>query len=304
MSPLPHRDTTAGRVFNDLRNMARHQGRGTDELLIRYTLERWLYRLSMSTYADAFILKGALLLAVLDARRPTRDADLLARGVDADQTAIAHYVTDIASLAVDDGITFATDQVRIATIREDNHYAGSRVTMPATIGRARTKLSLDINIGDPVTPGVVTTDYPQLLDTQPFPLRTYPIATVLAEKITACIELELGNTRERDYADIWRIMQTNQIDGTQLTTALTSTITYRNLSLLPLAPFAAELGKTRHTAYTAWLTRQTADSGYYPAEYSHVVADVSAFADPVITGAAHGLSWNPHTQHWCSPDLT
>ncbi len=71
------RDTTAGRVFNDLRNKAKREGRNTQELLILYTLERFLYRLAQSEYRDQFLLKGGLLLATLDARRPTKDGDLL-----------------------------------------------------------------------------------------------------------------------------------------------------------------------------------------------------------------------------------
>jgi hypothetical protein len=34
MSPHQSRGTTAGRVFNDLRNMARREGRSTEELLV------------------------------------------------------------------------------------------------------------------------------------------------------------------------------------------------------------------------------------------------------------------------------
>ena len=44
MPPDPSRTTTAGRVFNDLRNRARRDGRSTDELLVFYVLERFLYR--------------------------------------------------------------------------------------------------------------------------------------------------------------------------------------------------------------------------------------------------------------------
>ena len=51
-------------------------------LLTRYTLERLLYRLSVSQYCDRFILKGALLFVVWvkDPFRPTRDLDLLGFG--------------------------------------------------------------------------------------------------------------------------------------------------------------------------------------------------------------------------------
>jgi len=58
MSPNQSRGTTAGRVFNDLRNMARREGRSTDELLVFYVLERFLHRVSRSPYADRFGAQG------------------------------------------------------------------------------------------------------------------------------------------------------------------------------------------------------------------------------------------------------
>jgi hypothetical protein len=70
----PARDTTAGRVYLDLRRKARAEARGTDELLVLYVLERFLYRLSISEFRDRFVLKGGMLLAAFDERRPTRDA--------------------------------------------------------------------------------------------------------------------------------------------------------------------------------------------------------------------------------------
>jgi len=47
-------------------------------------LECFLDRLGHSAFADHFILKGGVLLAALDARRPTRDIDLSARALDSD----------------------------------------------------------------------------------------------------------------------------------------------------------------------------------------------------------------------------
>lgn len=57
----PARDTTAGRAYLDLRRKARAEGRGTNELLVLYVLERFLYRLSISPYRDRFVLKGGML---------------------------------------------------------------------------------------------------------------------------------------------------------------------------------------------------------------------------------------------------
>ncbi|GAA5050248.1 hypothetical protein [Streptomyces similanensis] len=38
----PARDTIAGRVYNDLRNLARRTSRSTDEVMVEYVLERFL----------------------------------------------------------------------------------------------------------------------------------------------------------------------------------------------------------------------------------------------------------------------
>ncbi|MGH3776750.1 MAG: nucleotidyl transferase AbiEii/AbiGii toxin family protein [Pseudonocardiaceae bacterium] len=105
---------TARRVFNDLRNMARREGRSTDELLVYYVQERlrFLHRLSRSPYADRLVLKGGMLLAVLDARRSTRDADLLAMERDRDEQRVAEWVREIVSIDVDDDVVFTIDRLR------------------------------------------------------------------------------------------------------------------------------------------------------------------------------------------------
>jgi hypothetical protein len=66
----PTRSTAAGQAYLDLQNRARAEGRGTQEFLTLYVVERWLARLSMSPYADHFIIKGGMLLAAYNARRP------------------------------------------------------------------------------------------------------------------------------------------------------------------------------------------------------------------------------------------
>jgi hypothetical protein len=69
-------------VREKLRNVARERNVDFGLILVKYGLERILYRLSRSSHRDVFILKGALLFELwTDQRyRPTRDADFLARG--------------------------------------------------------------------------------------------------------------------------------------------------------------------------------------------------------------------------------
>ena len=69
----------AASVHQRLLNTARQTGRPFNELLQYYAIERLLFRLSKSPYADRFVLKGALTLLVWKTpiTRPTRDIDLL-----------------------------------------------------------------------------------------------------------------------------------------------------------------------------------------------------------------------------------
>ncbi len=68
-------------IRQGLLTKARNTSRPFSELLQYFAMERFLYRLSKSPYADHFILKGALMLTVWEAplTRPTMDIDFLDR---------------------------------------------------------------------------------------------------------------------------------------------------------------------------------------------------------------------------------
>lgn len=64
-----------------LKNLADRTGKTFQEELVYYGLERTVYRLSVSKYADQFVLKGGIFLYALfngEFVRATSDIDLLA----------------------------------------------------------------------------------------------------------------------------------------------------------------------------------------------------------------------------------
>jgi hypothetical protein len=88
--PNPTRDTRAGRVYNDLRNLARKDARSTDEVMVEYVL----YRLAQSPLGGRhFVLKEGLLLARFGARRMTRDIDILGCGFLGEEAEIVRRIT-------------------------------------------------------------------------------------------------------------------------------------------------------------------------------------------------------------------
>ncbi len=135
---------TSQKVYRALQRRARSERRGTQELFEFYLLERFLYRLSASRYRDRFVLKGGLLPTVLGARRPTRDAGVLARNIAGDDEALLAAIREVSAIRVDDGIAFDAWQSRATTIREHAAYPGTRIVVPATLGTARLQL-LDVN---------------------------------------------------------------------------------------------------------------------------------------------------------------
>src|SRR5271157_2848875 len=88
-------------------------GEDFNVLLVRFTLERLLYRLSRSQHREQFILKGAMLFALWEPtlHRVTRDLDLLGFGnPSADRlTEIFRELCHISKL--DRTPTFAVDAI-------------------------------------------------------------------------------------------------------------------------------------------------------------------------------------------------
>jgi hypothetical protein len=294
----PARDTTAGRIYNDLRNSARRQKRATDEVMVEYVLERFLYRLATSPASrDHFVLKGGLLLAQFGARRTTRDIDILGQDFTGD-TEIIRRVRAIAATEADDGVTFDDASLRTAPIRDDGRYHGLRLVMPASIARAQLKLQLDVSLGDPITPEPQLIAYQQLLEAGTFTILGYPLATIIAEKLSTAVELGDLNTRDRDYGDLYRLLRANTLRADEVAAALEATAAHRRITLRPLSSIISDLPQQRQPSYSAWLRRQGPAATGYPTSFADAVAVITAFADPLISGEARGKDWDPENARW------
>lgn len=223
----------AASVRARLLNIAKSESTDFNQVLIRYALERLLYRLSTSAYSDRFLLKGALLFNLWYdmPHRPTRDADLLGFGP-SDLDSIAQTFREIASITVEDGITFDPASVTVEEIRKDAGYEGARVLILGKLSRARCKTQIDIGFGDAVTPGPVEAEYPVLIEDFPAPrLRTYPIYTVLSEKLHAIALLGMTNSRLKDYLDLSVILERETIDENLLAKAIAATFLRRGMDV-------------------------------------------------------------------------
>jgi predicted nucleotidyltransferase component of viral defense system len=276
--------------------MGRRLDRPTQELLLTYVLERFLFRLSRSAYRDQLVLKGGMLLAVLGSRRATGDVDLLALAIENDVATIADVVRTVLSVSVDDGVTYEMNAMTTQVIRDAALYSGVRLSVPARIERAKVVLRLDVNVGDPVTPHPVDVEYPALLH-RSFHLLGYPLVTVLAEKTVTMIERGAATTRERDFADVVVLSRRHRIAASELLTAVNATAEHRQVALRPLAELLGRLGNERQQAWSTFIASAGLE-GLVPSSYPDAINLVAAFIDPLLTGSVESGQWNPHSSHW------
>jgi hypothetical protein len=303
------RDNAGGRAYLDLQNRARRERRPTQEYLTAYVIERWLSRLGRSAFVNDFVLKGGVLLAALGERRPTADGDALARNMANDAETVAARITDIASIADgEDGVVFVTDSTSTRLIRDGALYHGVRVAMDAHIGTAKVKLRLDINFGDPVTPAPRLVEVPLLrVGMEPVRVLGYPIETVLAEKLVTAIELGAGNTRVRDYADIYTLTGTHELDYGLMRQAIEATADFRGMVLRPLSDAVGDLVTSRATTYNAYRERLGQFGHHLPHDFAEVVAAAIEFVDALIDTGPDDRCWTPNGRHWligCSRRLS
>jgi hypothetical protein len=290
------KDTTAGQRYLDLRRKAKQTGRPTDELLQLYGLECFLDRLGHSAFADHFILKGGVLLAALDARRPTRDIDLSARALDNDLGTILGVVRQIAAIALDDGLQFEAGKAAAEAIREGDDYCGVRINLVGMLSRAVIGIHVDVNFGDPIWPAPQTIRLPRLLAGELI-VRGYPIEMVLAEKIVTAIARGTANTRWRDFVDIYALVRKHAIEGKTLRQLLLRVAEFRDVALTSLVLALAGYAGIAQTRWLAWLKKQRLESTV-PEEFSTVLDLVAAFADPAISGEFATGNWDPAMKLW------
>ncbi len=296
----PTRATAAGQAYLDLQNRARAEGRGTQEFLTLYVAERWLARLGTSRYADQFVIKGGMLLAAYDARRPTADLDALACAISNDEAAVLERVVEIARQASDeDGVEYRTDTATSRLIRDQALYAGVRIAMDCAIATAVVKFRLDVNFGDPVTPAprqlVLSSLRPGLPSVR---VLGYPIETILAEKIATAIALGPANTRVRDYADIYTVTGNHPIPYGTAREALLATTAFRGTELAPLSSVLDNFIELRRVTYSAYRASLGTAGEYLPIDLSLVVTAVIAFADDLASTAHEAATWSPQQRQW------
>jgi predicted nucleotidyltransferase component of viral defense system len=292
----------AASVRARLLNLAREENRDYNRLTLLYLQERFLARLSASRYQEKFILKGGLYLYSRygTAARPTRDLDLLGRGIPSDMETVADALREILLQPKEDGVIFDPDSLQTQRIKEGAEYEGVRVNFTARLDSLRTQLSLDVGFGDKVNPPPKPLDFPILLDLAQAPptILAYNIETVIAEKLQAMAFLGYQNSRAKDFYDLFYASRTETLEAESLSTTVRTTFAHRATPLADALKVLDPSFAQQNYPNKAWLAFRKANPRLQVNEdFAEIIATLTTFLKPILLGHAVGR-WQPQLERW------
>jgi len=292
----------AASVHQKLLNRARETNRPFNELLQYYAMERFLYRVSRSEYVEQFILKGALLLRIsgISKIRSTRDIDFLGMD-DAGIEKMKAVIADCCNVQVaEDGLQFESNDIEADEIRENQVYQGYRFRVKGNLGNAKIYIQIDMGFGDIVTPDPIWVEFPTVLDEENPRIRAYTLETAIAEKYQAMIDLDLLNSRMKDFYDIWFLSSNLEFDGAILQQAIEQTFERRRTDLPAEKPVVfKELFYADKNKVTQWRAfKKKIEQEDLPSDFRTVIEEVEKFIWPPTEGLIQGeyfaKRWEPN----------
>lgn len=201
------------------------------DIMQMYFFERLLYRISISEYKYNFILKGGLLLSAIfgDERRTTQDMDTMIKGLPMDIKQLTRIIKKIVSIDCNDDIKF--EVLTSKDIRLDDIYGGIRIKLIGYKEHLQVPLFIDITVGDPITPRELEFKYKCMFDDSYINIMAFNLETIIAEKFETFITDNIINTRNKDFYDLYMILENyySKLNKEQLIKAIKNTFERRNV---------------------------------------------------------------------------
>ena len=212
-----------------IKQLAKEKGITSQQVQQNYLIEVFLVKLAKSKYKDNFIIKGGYLIGGIVGldNRATMDLDTTIKGFDLTPEILSKITKEIVETITDESFTLSF--VDVEEIRETDDYPGYRLKLRATFEKISEIVAIDVTSGDIITPREVDFSFKQLFDDNKIELLSYPLETVLAEKIETILSRGIATTRPRDYYDIFILLKTqiNMLNVLTIKQALENTMRKR-----------------------------------------------------------------------------
>lgn len=290
-------------VKDRLKKQAIKDGTTMQDKLVTFGLERTVYRITVSKYAERFTLKGGIFLYALfdgEYARATRDIDLLAQHISNDAEEMKKIFHNIFSIKCDDALRFELESLKVSNITEFKEYHGVNVSIMGYLDRTRVPASIDIGFGDVVYPERIKMEFPVLLDMDVPEIYAYSIYSVIAEKFEAFVSLGLANGRYKDFYDIYMLASCFDLDGVELKNAIIETFDHRGTGFDDIAAFETDFieDTTRQKRWEAFIKRKV----IVQVDFGDVIALVKSLLTPIVEAIERNKlfekKWDKESKRW------
>lgn len=288
-------------IREKLLNHARKNNRPFNEVLLYYGIERFLYRLSLSSYKDVFFLKGALMFFVwqIPAPRPTRDIDLLGRTSNSPKNLMRICQEICATACEDDGVNWSLETIRLFPTQNQREYQGYRVTFEGNLDTAIIHMQIDVGFSDIIYPRPVLLEYPSILNLPKPQLLSYTPESMIAEKTHAMLVLGELNSRIKDYFDVWFLSRQFEFEGQKLLDAIAKTFFNREMeialidsAIIFFPDFKNDAAK--NVQWQSFITRNEL-TAIAPPTFDKALDEIIAFIFPVLNALKNSETF---TKYW------
>ena len=291
-------------VKDKLKNQAKEDRRTMQDELVTYGLERAIYRLSISKYAEQITLKGGIFLyALFDGNfaRATMDIDLLAHHLSNDAEHIKKVFHNIFSIECDDALRFDLNSLDVINITEFKEYHGVNVSIMGYLERTRVPVSIDIGFGDAIYPERMRMNFPVLLDMEAPKVYAYSIYSVISEKFEAFVSLGLANGRYKDFYDIYVLSANYNLDGNELKNAIIETFAHRETGFDDIVAFESGFTEdsVRQGRWRAFIKKKKAME---KVEFAEAIERSKKLLAPIVEAIEQNkefcCQWDKDRQDW------
>jgi predicted nucleotidyltransferase component of viral defense system len=219
----------AASVLAKLKNKAKASGISYQQCLQLFFQEEFLRKLSVSKYADNFILKGGLFIYTLTnfESRATVDVDFLMRGLNNDLARMDEIIAEILETPTGNNfVTFKAAKTEAIAVQRKYHGVSTQIT--GYIKNVRVPFNVDIGVGDIIVPCAERRTIQTQLDGYEKPeILTYSLESTIAEKLDAILQRFELTGRMKDFYDIYYLSRMFNFDGLKLQNAIEKTLQNR-----------------------------------------------------------------------------
>ncbi len=261
------------------------------ELWRNLILERFLTRLAKSPYKEKFILKGDTLLAkYIHLGRETQDLDFFIQKLSNTEQSLRTVLQTICDVDANDSFSFEVAKIKILD-HSQLAYTGAEISLQTLFGATKTIIRMDLGFGDRVEPiehpiDLTATSRGPLFESR-ISLYCYPKEFIFAEKLQTIVFRGGGNTRMKDFHDLYSLVRLDVLDSSLARKAVELVFHHRKTSFKKLpASFGKDAFETMEKNWSAYRKKIKSKKGALnlPESIEDVVSTINHWLNGNISG--------------------